>query len=337
MKFLLRLFIWLFILALILFGTATAFSYWWAWQRPVPMQNATIDYVIENGSSLRQIANTLDQSGITVSPTEFILLARITQQDTQIKAGAYQAKQGDTLWRILERMANGDMTQVRLTLPEGWTFKQIRQALDANDDIRHDTANMSEAEIIAALGLDIPNAALEGYLYPDTYVFTPGSSDLDILRRSVKQGQQVLAQQWQSRAADLPLKNPYEALILASIIEKETGHGLDRGKVAGVFINRLRIGMPLQTDPTVIYGMGDKYQGRIRKADLQRDTEWNTYTRKGLPPTPIASPGKQSIIAALHPDEHKYLYFVARGDGTSEFSKNLTAHNRAVRKYILKR
>lgn len=335
MKSLKRLFTWLLLMVIVFTIGLAGFGYWWLIKRPVPMQNTVIDYTIETGSSPHKIALIMNAAGIEIIPQAFTLLARITERDKLLKAGSYEAKQGDTMWQMLERMANGDMTQVRLTIPEGWTFKQIRAALDANDNLKHDTADMTEAQIIAAL--DLPVDSIEGMLYPDTYVFAPGSSDLDILKRSAKIGAQVLNQAWAKRDSNLPLKSPYEALILASIIEKETGHGNDRARIAGVFANRLRIDMPLQTDPTVIYGMGDKYQGRIRKKDLNQDTLWNTYTRKGLPPTPIASPGKAAIIAAVQPEEHKYLYFVSRGDGTSEFSKNLNDHNRAVRKYILKR
>jgi UPF0755 protein len=232
-------------------------------------------------------------------------------------------------------MANGDMTQVRLTFPEGWTFAQMRAALDADPKVRHDTQGLDEAAIAGRLGLDAKS--LEGLFYPDPYVFAPGTSDLDILRRAAQAGRQVLDRLWAQRDRDLPLADPYQALILASIVEKETGHGSDRAKIAGVFVNRLRLGMPLQTDPTVIYGMGDRYQGRLRKKDLEQDTPWNTYTRAGLPPTPIANPGKAALTAALHPEHHDFLYFVSRGDGTSEFSRNLSAHNQAVGRYILKR
>lgn len=335
MKLIKKFLLWTVTIIVLLAVAVAALAYWWFYKRPVQMQAQVVDYAVETGSSLRKIATVMQTAGIAVTGNELVLLARISNRDKLLKAGAYEAKQGDTIWQLLERMANGDMTQTRLTFPEGWTVKQIRAALDNSADVKHDTAGLSDAELIQLLGL--PQQSLEGLIYPDTYVFTPGSSDLEILRRSVNMGQQVLEQAWAGRARDLPLKNSYQALILASIIEKETGHGQDRAKVAGVFINRLRIGMPLQTDPSVIYGMGERYQGRIRKADLERDTAWNTYTRNGLPPTPIASPGKASILAALHPDEHKYLYFVSRGDGTSEFSQNLRQHNNAVNKYILKR
>ncbi|MFA5662708.1 endolytic transglycosylase MltG [Castellaniella sp.] len=333
MKKFLRSAVWLMVLALLLAAAAAAVAAWWGWQRAVPMRAPVVDYLIERGSTPRQIAQAMQHAGIDIPASAFVALARFSGQDKHLKAGAYEARQGDTPWQLLQRMANGDMTLVRLTFPEGWTFAQIRAALDASPQVRHDTLGMDEPALLAELGLDAQSA--EGLLHPDTYVFVPGSSDLDILRRAVKAGQQILAQAWAARDPDLPLDAPYQALILASIIEKETGHGGDRARVAGVFANRLRAGMPLQTDPTVIYGLGPDYQGRLRKKDLQRDTPWNTYTRTGLPPTPIANPGRAALEAALHPERHKYYYFVSRGDGTSEFSTNLGAHNRAVAKYIL--
>lgn len=335
MKNILRLIIWLLIIGLILLGAVMGGAAWWGWQRPVPMRTSVVDYIIDNGSTPKQIVQIMQKAGIGIDQTGFIWLARLSGRDKLLKAGAYEAKAGDTPWVLLERMANGDMTQVRLTFPEGWTFAQMRAALDASDQVRHDAKDLDTAEILQRLGIGEQSA--EGLFYPDTYVFSPGASDLDVLRRAAQAGQQILDAAWRERDRNLPLETPYQALILASIIEKETGHVSDRARIAGVFINRLRIGMPLQTDPTVIYGMGAEYQGRIRKKDLERDTPWNTYTRPGLPPTPIASPGKAALMAALHPEQHDYLYFVSRGDGTSEFSKNLSAHNRAVGKYILKR
>lgn len=316
-------------------AVAIATAAWWGWKRPVPMRTPVVDYLIDAGSTPRQIAMAMRNAGIDIQPEAFVWLARLSGRDKWLKAGAYEAREGETPWTLLNRMANGDMTQVRLTFPEGWTFAQIRAALNANPQIRHDTQNMDDPSLLQRLKLDAN--APEGLFYPDTYVFTPGSSDLDILRRAAQAGRQTLERAWADRDADLPLDTPYQALILASIIEKETGSSADRARIAGVFINRLKIGMPLQTDPTVIYGLGADYQGRLRKRDLERDTPWNTYTRTGLPPTPISSPGKAALLAALHPERHKYLYFVSRGDGTSEFSTDLAAHNRAVAKYILKR
>jgi len=309
-----------------------AAAYVWATQRPVALAAERIDVLIEPGG-VRDVARQLRAAGIHVHEDAFALLARVARYDTHIKAGAYEFVQGDTPWTILERMASGDMRQVRLTLPEGWTYQRIRQALAEDGNLRASLGDMSDAELLHRLGSE--HTAPEGLFHPDTYVFTPGTTDFDILRRAYQAQQQLLQTLWEARDADLPLQSPYEALILASIIEKETGHTGDRARVAGVFINRLRIGMALQTDPTVIYGMGAAYQGRIRTRDLRTDTPWNTYTRAGLPPTPIASPGKAALLAALHPEAHPFLYFVARGDGTSEFSRTLDEHNRAVRRFIL--
>lgn len=319
---------------MLLTGAAVSTAWYWT-ERAVTMDAERISYLVESGSTPRSVARILNKSGVKMNEAAFILLARLTGQDTKIKAGAYEAIQGDTPRALLERMASGDMLQTRIALIEGWSYKRIREALESSPDIRQTLADVDEAELLSRLGST--EKMIEGLLYPDTYVFVPGTSDFDILRRAYTAQMQVLEQAWAQRDADLPLESPYQALILASIVEKETGHSADRARVAGVFVNRLRLKMPLQTDPTVIYGMGDAYQGRIRKVDLQTDTPWNTYTRGGLPPTPIASVGRASLEAVLHPEKHNFLYFVSRGDGTSEFSRNLAAHNRAVAKYILGR
>ncbi|CAM5180343.1 Endolytic murein transglycosylase OS=Castellaniella defragrans OX=75697 GN=mltG PE=3 SV=1 [Castellaniella defragrans] len=335
MKKTLRWLLWLLILGLSAVAVAIAAAAWWGWKRPLPMKTPVVDYLIDAGSTPRQIVQTMNEAGIRVSPRAFIWLARFSGRDKLLKAGAYEARTGDTPWTLLERMANGDVTQTRLTFPEGWTVAQMRAALNADPKVRHDTLDMTDAQIAQRLGLETTH--LEGMLYPDTYVFGPGTSDLDILRRAALAAHQTLEKAWAQRAPDLPFSDPYQALILASIIEKETGSSADRAKIAGVFMNRLRKGMPLQTDPTVIYGLGSDYQGRLHKKDLERDTPWNTYTRAGLPPTPIANPGKAALYAALHPERNPYLYFVSRGDGTSEFSTTLSDHNKAVGKYILNR
>lgn len=337
-----------FTLALVLAAGAGAGAAWYWTEKPVAMAQERVDYIIETGSTPRTVARVLNKAGIRIHEDAFVLLARLTGQDIHIKAGAYEAQQGDNPRVLLERMASGDMLQTRLTIIEGWTYQRIREALRNDPNIRQTLDGVDDAELLARLhaSLDASESsfalgstvvAAEGLLYPDTYVFVPGTSDFDILRRAYSAQIQILREAWEERDPDLPLNSPYEALILASIVEKETGLSADRSRVAGVFINRLRLKMPLQTDPTVIYGMGGAYQGRIRRADLQRDTPWNTYTRGGLPPTPIANVGRASLKAALHPEEHNYLYFVARGDGSSEFSRNLAAHNRAVAKYILGR
>lgn len=323
-------------LAVALAGVAGGATAWyWAKHRAVTMTSDRVDYLVESGATLHGVVNAMNEAGIRLDKRAFIAMARLAGLDRDLKAGAYEATQGDTPWRLLLRMAQGDMTLTRLTLVEGWTYHQIRSALSSNEHVRQTLGELSDKELLERL--NAPYDHPEGLFYPDTYVFTPGTTDFDILRRAYHAQQQQLDKLWSERDPELPLTSPYEALILASIVEKETGHSADRARVAGVFINRLRIGMPLQTDPTVIYGMGDSYQGRIRKRDLQADTPWNTYTRGGLPPTPIASSGLASLYAVLHPEEHKYLYFVSRGDGTSEFSKTLVAHNRAVAKYILGR
>lgn len=299
------------------------------------MQRPVADYIVEQGSGPRKIATTMIDSGIALNPDVFVALARFTKKDKQLQAGAYEAKQGDTLWNMLERMVSGDMTQARLTLVEGWTYEHMREALQSDPNVRQTLTDTSESELLAKLGIDYTYA--EGLFYPDTYVFTPGTTDLDIFRRAYQAQHALLMSLWEQRDPNLPLKTPYEALILASIVEKETGHPADRARIAGVFMNRLRAGMPLQTDPTVIYGMGKLYKGVIRRSDLRTDTPWNTYTRNGLPPSPIANSGKAALEAVLKPEKHGFYYFVSRGDGTSEFSKNLAAHNRAVSKYILGR
>src|SRR5699024_5416861 len=319
---------------LLLAGSLLGGAWYWA-NTPVAMDAERVDYLVEAGSSPRRIAGVLEEAGIHVHADAWVALARLMGQDRHLKAGAYEAVQGDTPLALLDRMTAGDMRQARVALIEGWTYQRIRQALLAAPELQQTLDDVSEAELLDRLGVE--DDSLEGWLYPDTYVFVPGSTDFDILRRAHVAQTEVLEQAWASRQEGLPLQTPYEALILASIVEKETGHAEDRSKVAGVFINRLRMGMPLQTDPTVIYGMGDGYTGRIRKKDLQTDTPWNTYTRPGLPPTPIASAGRAALDAVLQPDSYDYLYFVSRGDGTSEFSKTLAAHNRAVAKYILGR
>lgn len=330
-----RIFLLLVVVLLLLAASAYG-AWWWVMERAVPMQSPRVEYVVPSGAGLKAIAQSMRQAGIEIDEQPFVWLARATEQDKLLQAGAYEAVQGDTLWQLLQRMAEGDMQQTRLTLVEGWDYKRIRQHVLAHEQVKSTlTAEHTDQWLLEQLGAE--HSSPEGLFNPDTYVFVPGTSDLTLLRTAYEAQQQLLDELWQQRDPDLPLKTPYEALILASIVEKETGHSADRERVAGVFINRLRRGMLLQTDPTVIYGMGEAYQGRIRKRDLQTDTPWNTYTRAGLPPTPIASPGKAALLATLHPEKHDYLYFVSRGDGTSQFSKNLRDHNNAVRKYILKK
>jgi len=330
----LRYFIYFCLAAAVLAGAAG----WAAWQwahRPLAMSAERIDYVVEPGSGPAAAARAMAAAGVDVHVRAFAWVARLTGQDRQIKAGGYEAVRGDTMLSLLDRMARGEMSQRQVTFVEGWTWRQIRAVLAGHSDVRQTLAGVPDDELLRRLGADAPSP--EGLFFPDTYVFTPGTTDLDLLRRAYQAQQRELARAWEAREPDLPLADPYQALVLASIIEKETGHGPERARIAGVFANRLRIGMPLQTDPTVIYGMGEAYRGRIGRRDLQADTPWNTYTRAGLPPTPIAAPGREALMAAVRPEEHRFLYFVSRGDGTSEFARTLAEHNRNVGRYILGR
>lgn len=326
--------LWFVLAFALIAGGLIAYAWYWA-QQPVTMAQDRVQYVVPAGSGVRAVAKALNDAGIEVHEDALVGLARYTGMDKGLKAGAYEAQRGDSPRRLLERMARGEMVQARLTLVEGWTYQRIRQALRDSDAVKQTLEGVSDVELLKRLDADF--ASPEGLFMPDTYVFVPGTTDFEILQLSYQAMQAFLSKAWEARNPEVPLANPYEALILASIVEKETGKTDERARVAGVFTNRLERGMLLQTDPTVIYGMGEKYEGRIRKRDLQTDTPWNTYTRGGLPPTPIASPGKAAIQAALHPESHSYFYFVSRGDGTSAFSANLREHNRAVAKYILGR
>lgn len=330
----LRLFSLVLLSMVLLAGAAAGLAWWWV-ERPLKLPAERVDFVVQPGSGPYAVAGAINQAGIDVNPRAFSWLARLTERDTALKAGGYEARQGDTAWTLLDRIARGEMSQRQLTMVEGWSYRQIRAALRAHPDVKQTLEGVSDATVLERLDVQALNP--EGLFFPDTYVFTPGTTDFDILRRAHEAQKTQLAQAWAQREDGLPLATPYEALILASIVEKETGQNAERGRVAGVFVNRLRTGMLLQTDPTVIYGMGESYQGRIRKRDLQTDTPWNTYTRAGLPPTPIASPGRAALLAAVRPEAHEYFYFVSRGDGTSQFSTSLGEHNRAVSRYILGR
>jgi len=261
----------------------------------------------------------------------FELLARAMGTENRIQAGNYEVSVGITPYALLQKITSGDHRQDKLTIVEGWTFAQLRAALDAHPAVRHDLRGLSDADIATRLGIAPP--APEGMFFPETYFFAGGSSDFSVLQRAQRTMQSQLDALWATRAEGLPLDTPYQALILASIIEKETGQSTERTMIAAVFLNRLRIGMRLQTDPAVIYGMGAQFDGDLRKRDLLADGPYNTYTRTGLPPTPIALPGLAALTAALHPAPGKALYFVARGDGSSKFSDSLAEHERAVTKY----
>jgi UPF0755 protein len=320
----------IFLSFLLLLATAAGGMWWWA-NQPLPLRNSPLDFRVTAGSSLRSAIAQMRDAGIDVEPTLLAMLARLNRADTAIKAGSYSVKTGVTPFQLLNKLLKGKVTQGELTLVEGWTFRQWRGRMDNHPDLSHETRGLSEAQIIEQLGLNIKS--LEGQLFPDTYLFDKQSTDLELLARANRAMVRKLDSEWVQRAADLPYKTPDEALIMASIIEKETGREADRNLVAAVFVNRLRKGMLLQTDPTVIYGLGDRFDGNLRKRDLLSDTPYNTYTRLGLPPTPIAMPGQASLRAALNPAQSEALYFVARGDGSSHFSETLDEHNNAVNRY----
>jgi UPF0755 protein len=316
------------LLLLPLLGAATA---WWWLDDALPLAAPSVELSIEAGASPREIANAWVQAGIQTSPRFLYAWFRWSGQARRIRAGSYEVEPGITPRQLLARMVQGDEALETVRLIEGWTLRQWRAELARAARLKPTTAGLTDEQLMAAIGA--PGEPAEGRFFPDTYAYSRGVSDLLVLKRAYKTMQQRLASAWAERAPDSPLKTPSEALVLASIVEKETGQPADRARVAGVFVNRLRIGMPLQTDPTVIYGLGTAFDGNLRKRHLQSDTPYNTYTRLGLPPTPIAMPGLASLRASVNPAPTKALYFVARGDGSSEFSDTLAEHNRAVNKY----
>lgn len=308
--------------------------YYWV-NQPLSLPSPKIDILVPKGATPASIASQIKQAGIELNPFAFVLMARLTELDTKLKAGGYQLVRGDSPLKILRRMAQGDVTSRQVTIVEGWNWRQIRAVLAQHADLKQSIQGVTDKDLLTQIGVDVQYA--EGLFFPDTYIFPIGTTDLEILQRAARAQQTILDRAWAERQDDLPLRTPYQALILASIVEKETGKASDRARIAGVFINRLRLNMPLQTDPTVIYGMGEAYNGRIRKKDLQTDHPWNTYTRGGLPVSPISSVGLASLQAALKPEKHDFLYFVAKGDGHSAFAKSLPEHNKNVSKYILGR
>ncbi len=311
-------------------GAAAGLAAWWL-QRPLTLTADSVELSVEPGQSPRDIAQAWVKAGVRTSPLLLYEWFRWSGDARKIRAGSYEIGPTTTPRGLLSKMVRGDETLAVVRLIEGWTFRQFRDELAKTDSLKPGTAGMSEAEIMTALGQ--PGVSAEGRFYPDSYAYSKGASDIAVLRRAHHAMQVRLAAAWADRAADTPLRSPDEALTLASIVEKETGVAADRGKVAGVFVNRLRIGMPLQTDPSVIYGLGPAFDGNLRKRDLLADTAYNTYTRSGLPPTPISMPGKAALQATLRPDPTRAIYFVARGDGSSEFSETLAAHNRAVNQF----
>jgi len=303
---------------------------WWL-NRPLALASDSVEVSVELGTSPREIAQAWVQAGVQAPPLLLYEWFRWSGQSRKIRAGSYEIGAGVTPIMLLNKMVRGDETLAVVRLIDGWTFRQFRAELAKAEALKPTTASLTDEQLMQALGA--PGVSPEGRFHPDTYAYSKGSSDFAVLKRAYHAMQKKLDAAWQERAPDSPLRSADDALVLASIVEKETGVGADRGRVAGVFVNRLRIGMPLQTDPTVIYGLGEAFDGNLRKRDLLADTPYNTYTRAGLPPTPIAMPGKASLLAAVHPDPTKALYFVARGDGSSEFSETLADHNRAVNRY----
>lgn len=312
---------------------AASFAAWMAWfaHTPVVLRATPLEFTIAPGTGLRSTAREMARSGIGFAPWQFELLARVLGESTRIKAGSYEVGEGVTPLQLLSKLTRGDVSQGEIVFIEGWTFRQLRAALDAAPELKHDSQRLSNREILDRIG--VRERSPEGLFLPDTYLFDRHTSDIDLLGRAYRAMQRILQQEWERRDAELPYADALQALTVASLIEKETGRASDRPLVAAVFANRLRKGMSLQTDPSVIFGLGEDFDGNLRRKDLARDTAYNTYTRAGLPPGPIALPSIASIRAALHPARSDYLYFVARGDGSSAFSGTLDEHNRAVARY----
>ncbi|MGE5615365.1 MAG: endolytic transglycosylase MltG, partial [Bacillota bacterium] len=300
---------------------------------PLPLPQAPYDFTVKPGASLKSVSRQLAADGLLMEPYTFWIMGRLLGKAGAIQAGTYRVQSAITPMELLDKLARGDVFFVEVALIEGTTFRQWLEQLRADARVKPTLGGKAPAEIAAIFGIEQPSP--EGWFFPDTYRFSPGTPDIDILKRAHAAMAKRLADAWAARDPSLPLRTPYEALILASIVEKETAVADERPLVASVFVNRLKGGMRLQTDPTVIYGMGETYEGTIRKKDLNADTPWNTYTRDGLPPTPIAMPGAAAIAAAVKPADTDFLYFVAKGDGTHQFSRSLEEHNRAVAKYQL--
>lgn len=304
-------------------------------QQPLQLPEEGMVLEVQPGSSLAQLAADLESQGVLSDRRWLRLHARLNEGLDRIKAGEYRLEPGITPPALLALLVSGRTLVHSITFPEGWTFRQWRRKIETHPVLEQTLKGLSDAEVMEQIGH--PGVHPEGRFFPDTYLFPRGFTDVELLKKALNRMEKELAMAWEERVDDLPLKTPEEALILASIIEKETGVAGERREIAGVFIRRLKKGMKLQTDPTVIYGMGEDYKGNIRRSDLRQDTPYNTYVHAGLPPTPICMPGRESLLAAVNPAEGKSLYFVAKGDGSHYFSSSLKEHNRAVRKYQLKR
>ena len=322
----LRLLRWLVLLGILCGGAG-----WWWVHQPLPTGGAVLDLTIAPGTSARGVADGVVQAGVKTPAELLFLWFRVSGDARQIKAGSYEIEPGTTPIALLSKLVRGEQALRAITFVEGWNFRQLREALAKAERLKPDSAALSPELLMKSLGR--AGVAPEGRFFPDTYTYAKGSSDIDVLKRAMVSMDKKLDAAWAQRQPGASVKSAEEALILASIIEKETGKGADRPLISGVFNNRLRIGMPLQTDPTVIYGLGAAFDGDLRRRDLQADGPYNTYTRTGLPPTPIAMPGAASLLAAVQPAPTTALYFVARGDGSSHFSPTLEEHNRAVNSY----
>jgi UPF0755 protein len=316
---------------LLLAVVACGAAYWWATTQPLHVPPDGYALTVRTGATLRSVARDLTAADILPADWTLVALARVSRADRAIKAGNYEIGPGTTLAALMAKLTQGDVTQSSFAIVEGWTVRDLKAALKSDGKIVKRAIELPDAELMRSIGA--VETAPEGLFFPDTYYFAGGSTDTALLKRAYHLMHERLDAAWASRASGLPLANPYEALTLASIVEKETGRAADRPLVAAVFINRLKLGMRLQTDPAVIYGIGERFDGNLRKSDLENDHAFNTYVRSGLPPTPISLPSQASIDAVLHPAAVPYLYFVARGDGSSEFSTNIADHNRAVAKY----
>ncbi|AOY02389.1 aminodeoxychorismate lyase [Jeongeupia sp. USM3] len=319
----------LLVLIVLLALAAAGGLFWYA----VTPQSQAVPLTFNVGpGSVTRIADQLERQGATDSALLFRVLAQLSGKETRLKAGVYRIDAPASPWQLIDKLARGDVIEVAFTIVEGWSWRDLKKALIAENRLGNDLAALDDAALLKALNIDASTP--EGQFFPDTYHVNPGSAELALLERAHARMKAKLGAAWAQRAPDLPLKSPGDVLVLASLVEKETGQDSDRPMVAGVFVNRLKLGMRLQTDPTVIYGMGEAYAGKLRKVDLQTDTPYNTYTRAGLPPTPIAMPGEAALIAAVRPAATQALYFVSRGDGSSQFSSSLEEHNSAVNRYI---
>ena len=329
-----RFFLLILIVLMLPFAAAAWFYLGWM-ERPLPVTE-TIEYQVAPGMGVRKVAQVLSEKGVPVSGDLLALAARAEEMlsggKTDIHVGYYALTPGTTPRQLLRMMVEGRVLQVEVRLIEGWTFKDWRRVIAAHEGLEHLSTSLSDAELMAKIGM--PGQAPEGMFFPATYRVSKYSSDLALFAYAAREMRTHLEREWNDRAENLPYRSPYEALIMASIVEKETGLERDRAMVAGVFVNRLRIGMRLDTDPTVIYGLGESYTGKLYRSNLRTDTPYNTYMRTGLPPTPIAMPSLASLKAALHPAKTNAFYFVAKGDGSSHFSATLAEHNQAVYRYL---